>query len=230
MPRVKSNLFNYISGKSGNVVFRQMNGKTFYSVRPDSYNISQSAKAKATRSNFSLAVKFARKINEQAILKQVWNKAKTKGTTSYHRIIKYNAGFIRDNKLSVSNCITPEGEPFPITNYIISDDEIILEFDITTLDNSSFCKYSFSIITIVSLYDRKKKSIEDNFLINFIEEYKKINTGSEDKLTISLPKDIRNILPKYKNCIVYLAAVFNQEETGKLKWTSTVPINFPIPV
>ena len=96
MVKVKSSLFNYISGKSGNAVFRQMNGKTFYSIRPDSYNISQSVKAKESRNNFALAVKFTKEVNKHPALKLVWKRAKLKGTTSYHRIIKHNIKFIKE--------------------------------------------------------------------------------------------------------------------------------------
>lgn len=228
MPRVKSSLFNYISGKSGNIVFRQMNGKTFYSIRPDSYNISQSAKAKAARKNFSLAVKFARKVNEQPILKQVWSKAKLKGTTSYHRIIKYNAVFIKENLLTVSNSITPRGEIFPVKNYIISDDEIILEFDETMLGNSLFVGSHFDIIALAYLYNRRRKTTEENFLTCFTYEYKTISPSKPAKIILPLSADLISEIPKYRNCIIYTAAVFNRKTSGKIRWTSTVPILFPI--
>jgi hypothetical protein len=100
MIRVKSSLFNYISGKSGNTVSRQMNDKTFYSIRLETYNISQSKKTKASRSNFEIVVKFAKIVNEQPLLKTIWSKAKIKGTASYHRIIEHNIKYIKENKLS----------------------------------------------------------------------------------------------------------------------------------
>lgn len=58
-----------------------MNGKTFYSIRPETYNISQSKKAKESRSNFGLVVKFAKEVNRSSALKLICSEAKLKGKT-----------------------------------------------------------------------------------------------------------------------------------------------------
>ena len=58
-----------------------MNGKTFYFIRPETYNISQSKKAKESRSNFGLVVKFGKKVNRNSALKLICSKAKLKGKT-----------------------------------------------------------------------------------------------------------------------------------------------------
>lgn len=58
-----------------------MNGKTFYFIRPETYNISQSKKAKESRSNFGLVVKFAKEVNKNPALKLICSKAKLKGKT-----------------------------------------------------------------------------------------------------------------------------------------------------
>jgi hypothetical protein len=50
------------NGKVENKVYRQMNGKTFVSNRPDSYNISQTKSAKNSRQAFGLVVQFAKLI------------------------------------------------------------------------------------------------------------------------------------------------------------------------
>jgi hypothetical protein len=40
MARLKSQTLGVINGKVGNIVYRQVNGKTFASIRPTKYNVT----------------------------------------------------------------------------------------------------------------------------------------------------------------------------------------------
>ncbi len=226
MVKVKSTLFNYISGKTGNKVFRQMNGKTFYSIRPDTYNISQSKKAKESRSNFGLVVKFAKIINEQPLLKMIWSKAKINGTTSYHRIIKHNIKYVKESQLSVFNLITPEGEYFPLKSYVISDDSIILQLKTDAIAQTSLSLFPFSLLSIVYLFEPKKKSHEENLLLSFSTDFLKVLNKDSNSIAITIPENILSHFSRYKNCIIYFSGIFQNPTSSKLIWTSTFVIEF----
>jgi len=226
MVKVKSTLFNYISGKSGNTVFRQMNGKTFYSIRPDTYNISQTKKAKESRSNFGLIVKFAKIVNEQPLLNTVWGKAKIKGTTSYHRIIKHNLKFVKENQLSLFNIISPAGENFPLESYVVSDDSIILDLRSGAITQSSLFQFPFSLLAVIYLFEPKKKSYEDNLLFSFSTDFSEVLNKDSNSIAVTIPENILPSFSKYKNCIIYFSAVFLNPKSSKLIWTSTFVIEF----
>lgn len=226
MVKVKSNLFNYISGKSGNAVFRQMNGNTFYSIRPETYNISQSKKAKESRNNFGLVVKFAKIVNEQPLLKTVWSKAKVKGTTSYHRIIKYNLRYIKENQLSSFNIITPEGEYFPLKSYVISDDSIILYLKTDDRTQTSLSLFPFSLLAVVYLFEPKKKLYEKNLLFSFSTDFSEHLNKNTNSIAITIPENILSNFSSYKKCVIYFSGVFQNPNSSKLLWTSTFVIEF----
>ena len=226
MVRVKSALFNYISGKSDGKVYRHMNGKTFYSIRPDSYNISQSQKAKESRNNFALAVKFTKEVNKHPALKLVWNKAKLKGTTSYHRIIKHNIKFIKENRLSGLNIIAPEGEYFPLKSYMISDDSICLKLTSGANSQSFLFQSTFSLFAVVYLFEPKKKSYEDNLLFSFSTDFSIALSKDLNSIAITIPENILSYFSRYKNCKIYFSAVFQNPNSSKLLWTSTFVIEF----
>lgn len=229
MVRVKSALFNYISGKSGGKVYRHMNGKTFYSIRPDSYNISQTAKAKESRNNFALVVKFAKEIIKYPELKLVWKRAKLKGTTSYHRIIKHNIKFIKENKLSVFNIIAPEGEYFPLMSYVISDDSIILNLTSGAIVQSSLFQFPFSFLAVVYLFEPKKKSDDDNLLFSYSIYFSEPLSKDSNAMAATIPENILSYFSRYKSCKIYFSAVFQNPNSSKLLWTSTFVIEF-VPV
>ncbi len=88
---VNKTVIGFVSGKVGDVVFREMHGKKFVSASPKKYKISQSKLAKKGRANFAASVKFAVTVNSIPQLKDIWSKVKAEGTNSYHRIIKYHS-------------------------------------------------------------------------------------------------------------------------------------------
>ncbi len=226
MVKVKSTLFNYISGKSGNTVFRLMNGKTFYSIRPDSYNISQSAKAKESRNNFALAVKFTKEVNKHPALKLAWKRAKLKGTTSYHRIIKHNIKFIKENRLSVFNIIAPQGEYFPLKSYVISDNSIILDLKTDATFQSPLFQFPFSLFTVVYLFEPKRKSYEDNLVLSFSTDFSEVLSKDSNYIDLRIPKNILSYFSRYKKCIIYFSGVFQNPNSSKVIWTSTFVVEF----
>ena len=226
MPKVTSALFDSISGKTGTKVFRRMNGETFYSTRPESYNISQSAKAKESRSNFSLVIKFAKIVNEQPALKLAWQKAKIKGTTAFNRIVKHNINFVKENQLSVFNIITPKGESFPASSYIATDTSLVFRLENSFILQSSFKELPFKLVAVVYLSERKRKSLEDNLLLSFSDDYPQPLINNIDALSLTIPKDILSHFSGYKKRFIYLSAVFQDPGTSKPKWTSTICIPF----
>lgn len=226
MPKVTSALFDSISGKAGNNVFRRMNGETFYSRRPKSYNISQSAKAKESRSNFSLAIKFAKIVNAQPALKLAWQKAKIKGTTAFNRIVKHNINFVKENQLSVFNIITPKGETFPASSYLVTDISIVFKLENSLLPQSSFKELPFKLVAVVYLSERKKKTLEENLLLSFSDDYPEPLINNIDALSLIIPKDILSHFSGYKKRFIYLSAVFKDPGTSKPKWTSTICIPY----
>jgi hypothetical protein len=226
MVKVKSRVFNYISGKSDGKVYRHMNGETFYSIRPDTYNISQSKKAIESRNNFALAVKFTKEVNKHPALKLVWKRAKLKGTTSYHRIIKHNIKFIKENRLSVFNMIAPEGEYFPLKSYVISDDSIILDLTSSATTQSSLFQFPFSLLAVVYLYEPKKESFEDNLLFSFSTDFSEALSNDSNSIAVTIPENILSYFSRYKNCKIYFSVVFQNPNSSKLLWTSTFVIEF----
>ena len=52
MAILNHNVLGKLSGKLGNLVFRQINGKTYVSNRPEKYNSTQSFKAANVRNGF----------------------------------------------------------------------------------------------------------------------------------------------------------------------------------
>lgn len=107
MPRYYPGPLGTPIGKLKDAVVRRVNGKLFYSIRPEKYNISQSPEAKNSRTTFAVTVQFARRVASISELAYCWKKAKVKGTSAYHRILKYNLPLTGNGFLTAENKMLP---------------------------------------------------------------------------------------------------------------------------
>lgn len=108
MPRYYPGPLGTPIGKLKDAVVRRVNGKLFYSIRPEKYKISQSTEAKNSRSAFAVTVQFARRVASISQLAYCWKKAKVKGTSAYHRILKYNLPLTSNGFLTAENKMLPQ--------------------------------------------------------------------------------------------------------------------------
>jgi len=110
MARLKSQTLGVINGKVGNIVYRQVNGKTFASIRPTKYNVTNTEKSVKVKNGFKNLVKFSAFVNSIPILKAIWsNKKIQRGKRTYNKIFSQNKGFIKSEKITKYFTIVPEG-------------------------------------------------------------------------------------------------------------------------
>ena len=216
MARFDPGPLGQVIGKIGNYVVRKMNGKYFISLRPDSYNASQSEKSKRSRKRFGNCVQFAKTISNLPELSAAWRSANITGSSPYHRIIKHNIKLTLDGKLSASNIITPEGLSNPFLS-IQFNREFLSASLINNLDRIEFpftlFKACFIIYMIASAGTITKS---DSFRIIS----KDVDAEQTHEIKINFSADDINIFNEYKDFIIFSAAVWN-EGTDKILWSST---------
>ena len=209
MARVNKAVLGFISGKLGDVVFREMNGKKFVSVSAKKYKISQSADAKEGRANFAAVVKLAKTVNSFPLLKEIWTLTKTEGTNSYHKIIKNNAKQISEGNLTAANKITPAGLPLTLSSAAIQNNKLDLTFSFPS-DEISFPASLF----IIFFFNK-------HILFKLVKD---IETPAQDNLyslSITLNSEIEAALNEFPNPVIYIA-VSGAAEKNKIYWTSTI--------
>ncbi len=205
-----------VKGKIGNYVVRKMNGKYFISLRPDSYNASQSKKSKITRNRFGICVRFAKIISGQHELSAAWKSAGISGSSAYHRIIKHNIKRTIDGELSASNIITPEGLSNPFLSIQFNKEFL----SASLINNPARIEFPSTIFTacfiIYMITSAGTISKSDSFrLIS-----KNVDAKQTQEIKLNFSADDIKIFNEYKDFIIYSAAVWF-DETDKINWSST---------
>ncbi len=221
MARINKEILGEINGKLGNMVFRQLNGKTVMSVRPPNYKPAKTKAAKSARSKFAISVYFAKFINSIPNLKKVWNSAKISGTNSNQKIIKHNIKLIGEGILTHENIITPVAVPLLVEN--LSFDETKISFTLNLKDRNikQAVTLPFQIHAVLYFYDpaneKEKPFTLDSILSNVT------SPSAKDLYSIQLDLNDNQIslFKKYNKQIIYIAAVSDVVNNKSNYWTST---------
>jgi hypothetical protein len=114
MGQLNRQVLGRVSGKIGDIVFRQRAGKNFASVKPDSINVSDDPASIDRRNRFALACKFSSHINAVPYLSPIWKKKTPAGLSAYNYITKINYMFTEPDELSDLASLVP-GLGFGVT-------------------------------------------------------------------------------------------------------------------
>lgn len=214
MVRITKSFLGEAAGKMGDVVFRQMNGKTFASLRPDKYKPTKSAKLKTARKNFAVTIGFAKNINALPALREIWRVAKLPGKLPFNRIVKSNRAYAADGVLTKRNIITPEGLFFDVNSISIKDKVLDISFSLP-----ADYKLQYQLRLFLFFYFKESRKIILSQSVN-IEE---VNMGEDFNLNIPLDSEIKKALGKDPEPILY-AALSGSPVRRKIYWTSTAAI------
>lgn len=125
-----------VSGKTGDVVYRIVDGKVIITTYPDHIKISTSEECVANRKNFGVLSHIVKVINKIPLLKSIWKKVPGKNIST--KFIKVNKQIYCISKDIKDLIITPAEEYFPITlnDVKINGSNISMTFD--AVSNSSY--------------------------------------------------------------------------------------------
>lgn len=208
MARFDTGILGTPIGKLGNTVFRRMNGKIFVSCRPESYSVSMTQKAVNSREAFAAVVKFAKLITSFPLLSLCWKKANINGTSSYHRIIKYNLPLTKDGKLCIKNKIIPDGIGHRFNCELTENLDLIVNMENIDADSNYFAvNYYFFLI----LTNQRSKKSKTEFLVH-TDTMEILNNSKEVNIFITLPENEKKLITKFRNLLILSAFILTKNK------------------
>ncbi len=211
MVRIITGLLGKPKGKSGDYVYRIINGVPFASIRPKKYNASQSDSSIANRGRFGIAIQFAKYVNSIPELSQIWKYAKIKGYTSFNKLLKYNIKSIHEGFLTTSNIITPNLSTSFAGIENISFDGKTIKFKINLNNNAEVPEINspFLIYAVIAFQNPKPRNKVPISIIHISQEITFAEIESTNELQLNLNASQKKLLLKYKSCIIYLTAILD---------------------
>lgn len=156
-----SGIFDVISGRVGDVVYRHKNGKTFVASRPKKRCTAKSAYEEALQRKFGMTGKISKTINSLEVLKYFWRGVTSRNHATYNKIFKENYPRIKIEDLSGFIQIVPMGG-FDIKEGLIKLNESGIVIQCKELgENSNFDTKIEKYVIAAGIIILKNPKIED---------------------------------------------------------------------
>ncbi|HEY6906271.1 MAG TPA: hypothetical protein VI230_02335, partial [Ignavibacteriaceae bacterium] len=162
--------------------------------------------------NFASAVRLAKSIISEPVLKEIWSIAAVDGTTPYHRAIKFNMRLAGGSSLTIRNKITPGGLPLKLSSASISGGILYLSFNCQANPN---LKFPAELFMYFSFEKGDKLIIPLSSVIEIPSQNLKYN------LEVSLGGRMKKLLIKDPHPILFIALAGGTVYKKSVYWTDT---------
>jgi len=221
MAILKTNPLGQLSGRVGNIVFRNVNGKTIISQRPVYSEHPLSSKEKLRRSKFTTAVRFAKEVNQHPLLHQIWELSYR---TPWNTILKLNLPKVSQFIPTTENIIVPSGG-FPVS--IVYDKISTKSIKFHIIDFPAEFSITCTPLEIIALncwinpFNRKEKP----FIIEATsQKYPIANIIKGSSLTLSDRYTYESVSDIYKNKIIYFVLILASSTRDKIIYSETISL------
>ena len=212
MAKLNKKIVGNLSGKVGDVVFRNINGKTFAIPFKGSNKISNSPACVNNRKRFASAIAFSKLVNSFSDLNKIWRTSSLTGYTGFNKIMKINLPLFLNNLPTVHNVISPPGFNIKIDNFSFSPQLLSVDFTPSKTFNKTFI-----VNIIIFLFEpHNKKYIPPFIYIPKTLELSGISKSVSSSFALSFSIDESRIISKYSTSIIYFS----------LSHTTSAPIIF----
>lgn len=127
MANLKEKILGSVSGKLGDMIFRNVKGNNIISVKPASVNVATDPASIARRAKFTLAARLSFAISANTKVKLLW-KPLTNGLTVHNFLVKVNYFYVSpDTPGNFINIVPSGGFPLSIDSVDISPERVRID-------------------------------------------------------------------------------------------------------
>ncbi len=130
MARLTKQVLGRVSGKVGDIQFRQRNGKNIVGLNPESFIPGTDDASVARRARFAATAKFSQAVYSLDPLKDFWKQETPEGLSAFNYVFRKNYKYVQMDLVTTSAVIVPEygfGVTAPAVN--ITPSSITVDID-----------------------------------------------------------------------------------------------------
>lgn len=221
-----------LSGKLGDIVFRNLRGKTIICRRPV-VRPTNNPVLLSKRKRFTINTKLAKSINDIPECKYLWAKIARNKMSSYNAIIKANYKHVADDRIFSTPYLMPQSFDFGFYDFGVKFDycEILLNYSKEVFDFiKDYSKEKYIKVVGVIYCEGNICQETDPFCFNNVSScnYPLSETGTVN-MSILIDTMTLNQLKMYSRYTLYYAFVTSDSDFVPVNSASTFTQEFKIP-
>lgn len=224
MATLKGNVLGKIRGKVGTVSGRVRNGKNYLVSLPASFKVPTDPLSIARREKFKIAVQFAKAVNADRLLKEIWNINNTSNRTVFNLVMQQNYKLLQNNSPSNQNIITPElGFNPNLASAAYADGDLTITTNILseTLSINPEVETKITASGFIFAEDPSSGNVELYSFYNFSAEPQAIDLDQPMTFVKTLPYIQQMGLENYQVIKIYSALITLSDELAPVQFSLT---------
>ncbi len=214
---IKDNYLGRLSGKIGDVCYRDFKDKTVVASLPKR-NKNDHPNCKAPKKRFGHTSRLASFVNKIPPIKKVWEMADRGSFSAYHSLMRANTNIAAREHLTTKNIISPPGETLVVSEADISDGFIKAHLEI----KGRLMPPPLKALMVIYAYDPVGKEEKYFRFYQITTEVKGKGSKAErefDLIFDAYPFTL-NWLSGYRKWIMYFT-IIKDDDCSQINWTST---------
>jgi len=224
MAKLKNQFLGKVSGKLGDIVFRNTRKTNYLSSRPSSFNVPMDEDAINRRGKFAISGKLSSILISVPELKQIWLQQIPSDANIHNYLVKTFYPLLDGNGLNENISITPPMGFIAQPNQIEVTTEMI-NVTIKAISNRSGInpevEKSVKLFSIVSLDSPSVKNLMQYTLIPLNSENVALSLDNDLLFTIPLTNQISNLMDKYTNRLMLFCLVTFDMDNNPINYSAT---------
>lgn len=221
--KISKKYFGELSGKLGDVVFKQRGNTNYIASSPRKYTKPNSVEFENRKSIFKIAAKFSSAVNSIPELKYFWMNSNKNGASAYQKINKLALKTFSEGHSVNWLKITPEnGFGVIVSTYSLNKEQYNIRLEPLTERSgiNTDIETNIKLITVFNPYDSSANLSEYEYFSNYSSNHIiDLNTPVEISITLSTAQT--NLISMYSKCRVYNTLITLNNENELINYANT---------
>lgn len=225
MAKLKKQILGKVSGKLGDIVFRNTKKTNYIAVRPISFNAPMDENSINRRGKFAVSVKLSSVILSIPELKYIWNKQTPAGMTTVNYLVSQNYSRVNSQGLTENVNLTPP------MGFSLKEDKILIDSEMVTITinpigsrsgiNPETEKFVKAII-VISLSNPMNTNFNQYALFGLSSEPISLNLTERLHFEIPITNQISELINNYSEKILFVCLITLSESSEPINYSTTI--------
>lgn len=225
MAKLKKQILGKVSGKLGDIVFRNTKKTNYIAARPISFNAPIDENSINRREKFAVSVKFSSLVLSIPELRYIWSKQTPTGRTTINYLVSQNYSKVDSKGLTENTSLTPP------MGFILKEERIVIDSEkiiisINPIGNRSGINPEIEkfikAIAVISLNKTDNRNLNQYAFFALSSEQLPLNLNERLNFEIPITAQLNELINNHSERMIFVCLITLSDIGEPINYSSTI--------